>query len=152
MFYCPQHKGRCNCVTLPRKKLLASNHLLENNYFPSTYLLLNKCFLQEISTLLKLVWSVAFGVSHFHIFMKKWEQPLKGVPLNRCSKRQKRNTEKYLWKSSCSCLFFKMFTKIESYFFLYFRNSRKATLQEHSFFLTKNLNVSETENRAFWTK
>ena len=63
MFYCPQHKGRCNCVPLPRKKLLASNHLLENNYFPSTYLILNKYFLQEISTLLKLVWSVPF--SHF---------------------------------------------------------------------------------------
>ena len=152
MFYCPQHKGRCNCVTLLRKELLASNNLLENNYFPSTYLLLNKFFLQEISTLLKLVWSVAFRVSHFHIFLKKREQLLKGVPLNRCSKKQKRNTEKYLWKSSCSCLFFKMFTKIESYFFLYFRNSRKATLQEHSIFLTKNLKVFETENRAFWTK
>ena len=35
--------------------------------------------------------------------------------------KQKTNkkTEKYLWKSSCSCLFLKDFTKMESYVFLY---------------------------------
>ena len=57
----------------------------------------------------------------FHIFLKplhcsKWKQPLKGVPLNRYSQKIK-----YLWKSSCSCSFFKYFSKIESYLFLYFQ-------------------------------
>ena len=41
-----------------RKKVFASNYLLENNCSPNTYLLINKYSLQEISTPLKLVWSV----------------------------------------------------------------------------------------------
>ena len=53
-------------ISTPLKKLLPRNHLLENNYFPSaylivaTYLLLNQSFFQEISILFKLVWSVVF--------------------------------------------------------------------------------------------
>ena len=43
--------------------LLPNNHLLENNYFSSIYLLLNKYYLQEIITPLELVWCVVF--SHF---------------------------------------------------------------------------------------
>ena len=37
----------------PQKKTLLNNYLPENNYSPSTYLLVIKCYLQEISTPLK---------------------------------------------------------------------------------------------------
>lgn len=43
------------------KWVLPSNYLPWNNYFPRTYLLANKCFLQEISTPLEIV-----GAWYFH--------------------------------------------------------------------------------------
>ena len=66
-------------------------------------------------------------------------------------KKKKKNTEKYLWKSSCSCLFFKDFTKIENHFFQYFWNSRIATVKEQLIFLNKNSKVFETKNWTCWT-
>ena len=46
----------------------------------------------------------------------------------------------------------KDFAQIESYSFLYFRNSGAATFKEQLFFLNENLNVYEMKNRKFWAK
>ena len=99
-------------IITPRKKVLPSNYLLGNNYSYSTYLLVNNYFFPEISTppppphLLK-----KFILCYFHIeilprvsflpgsiiflgnvhslvkplYWNKLKQPLKDVPLNRCS-------------------------------------------------------------------
>ena len=44
-----------------KEKTTAQYHLLRNNYSPSTYLLLSKYSLQEISAPLELVCSVVFS-------------------------------------------------------------------------------------------
>ena len=76
----------------------------------------------DIFTFLWSLYIEISGSSHSKVFLKS-----------------KKKTEKWLWKSSFSCLFYKDFTKIESYF---------------SFFLNKILNAScQIKPRfSFWLK
>ena len=83
------------------------------------------------------------------VYWNKRKQPLKNIPQNRCSYRASKILEKYLWKSSCLCLVFKDFVKIESCFFIYFLNSGTAIFKERLFFLNEKSNVFEMKNRKF---
>ena len=82
------------------KNTLHSSCLLENKYSPSTYLLVNKYSLQEISTPIAVAFSVTFLhqdtarisilLGNIYILIKSFyrdnlKQLLKGVPLNGCS-------------------------------------------------------------------
>ena len=124
-----------------------------NNYFPGTYLLLNKYSLQEEITPLEIVWSVEF--SHLNtprrsIFLRNmyslvkllyWNKPkilLKGVPLNRFLKSKQNH-----W------IFSKDYAKIESFFSYFFGNSGTVIFKEYLSLLNNQSNIFQPRF-IFW--
>ena len=130
--------------------MLPSNYFLGNNYFPSTYFLVSKYSLHEISNPLEIVWRVVFSLLNTSgssiilgniyslvkpLYWNKRKQPLKSIPLHRCSKKVSKIFQKYQWKISCLWLFLNHFTKIESFFL--FWKSGTTIFKEQLFFLNK---------------
>ena len=139
-------------TSTPRKKVLPSYHFLGNNYSPSTYSLVNKYSLQEISTPLEIVWSVAFshlstpGSSIFlgnmyslvkPFYWNKRKQRLRGVSLNRCSLKFKQNSLKIPVKKFMIMF---IFAKIENCFFIFLK-FKNCYFQGTTFFFWMNVRM-----------